>query len=124
MPILRVEVVADPETGLEPTLAQRLADEAGRVLGAEPGTTWVTVEVIPSARYAESGAPTAREVGYRPVFVRVLKRAWPEVPARAAEVGALTAAMAEICGRPRSEVHVIYEPPGGGRVAFGGALVE
>ena len=123
MPILTVAMVADPE-GLDPGLAQRLADEAGRVLGAAPGTTWVMLDLIPSTRYAESRAPGASQPGYRPVFVRVLKRALPEGPARAAEVAALTISSAEVCVRPHSEVHVIYEPPGQGRVAFGGNLVE
>jgi phenylpyruvate tautomerase PptA (4-oxalocrotonate tautomerase family) len=122
MPILQVEIVDNPGATLASGLAQRLADEAGRVLGAAPGTTWVTVNLVPSTRYAESGGDSLP--GYRPIFVRVLKRALPEGPARASEITALTDAIAGVCGWPAGQVHVIYEPPALGRVAFGGAIVE
>lgn len=122
MPILRVEMVDGPGAAVAPDLPQRLADEAGRVLGAAPGTTWVVVSPIPSTQYAESG-PDAGHT-YRPLFVRVLKRTVPEGRARAEEIRALTRAVAEVCGREPSQVHVIYEAPALGRVAFGGVLVE
>jgi len=122
MPILQVEIVDNPGATLASGLAQRLADEAGRVLGAAPGTTWVTVNQIPSTRYAESGGDAGP--GYRPIFVRVLKRVLPEGPARTSEIAALTDAVAGVCGWPAGQVHVIYEPPALGRVAFGGAIVE
>ena len=122
MPILQVEIVDNPGASLAPGLAQRLADAAGRVLGAAPGTTWVTVNLISSERYAESGGDGGP--GYRPIFVRVLKRALPEGSARASEVAALTGAIAEVCGWSAAQVHVIFEPPALGRVAFGGAIVE
>jgi phenylpyruvate tautomerase PptA (4-oxalocrotonate tautomerase family) len=120
MPILTVEIVHDPGTVLAPDLAQRLADEAGRALGSAPGTTWVLVNAVQSTLYAESGGGHA----YRPIFVRVLKRALPEEPERAEEVAALTRAVADVCQRVREQVHVIYEPPALGRVAFGGAIVS
>jgi phenylpyruvate tautomerase PptA (4-oxalocrotonate tautomerase family) len=122
MPILTVEMVDGPGASVAPDLPQRLADEAGRVLGAAPGTTWVVVSVIPSTRYAESGADGGGT--YRPLFVRVLKRALPGATALAEEAGALTRAVAEVCGWVLSQVHVIYEPPALGRVAFGGVMVE
>jgi phenylpyruvate tautomerase PptA (4-oxalocrotonate tautomerase family) len=122
MPILTVEMVDHPGAVLAPELPQRLADEAGRVLGGAPGTTWVVVSQIPAARYAESGAEAGRT--YRPLFVRVLKREMLEGPARAEEAAALTRAVAEVCDRDPSQVHVIYEPPALGRIAFGGVMVE
>ncbi|HET9253230.1 MAG TPA: hypothetical protein VFP58_14045, partial [Candidatus Eisenbacteria bacterium] len=88
MPIVTVEIVHDPETILSQDLAQRLADEAGRVLGSAPGSAWVVVNPIPSTRYAESGGGS-----YRPVFVRVMKRAIPNEPDRSGEVAALTRAV-------------------------------
>jgi phenylpyruvate tautomerase PptA (4-oxalocrotonate tautomerase family) len=121
MPILDVEIVDRPGASLAPDLAQCLADRAGDALGAPPGTTWVTVSLTPSTRYAESGGS---EGGYLPVFVRVLKQSLPVGPAHTAEVAALTRAVGEATGRARDQVHVIYEPPGRGRVAFGGILVE
>lgn len=120
MPILTVEIVHGPGTILASDLPQRLADESGRALGAAPGTTWVVLNPVPSTRYAESGG----DQGYLPIFVRVLKRSLPEGTARVEEVAALASAVAQVCGRPREQVHVIYEPPASGRVAFGGALTE
>jgi phenylpyruvate tautomerase PptA (4-oxalocrotonate tautomerase family) len=120
MPILTVDIVHDPGTVLADDLAQRLADEAGRVLGSAPGTAWVLVSPVPSTRYAESGGGE----GAGPVFVRVLKRAHPDTPARNEEVVALTRAVADVCGRSPDRVHVIYEPPALGRVAFGGVVVR
>ena len=121
MPILAVDIIDRPGASLAPDLAQRLADEAGRALGAPPGTTWVLVDLIPSTRYAESGG---RPGEHLPIFVHVLKRALPEGHERAAEAAALSAAIAGVCGWPPDEVHVIYEPSALGRVAFGGAMVE
>jgi hypothetical protein len=40
------------------------------------------------------------------------------------ETEQITNAIAGICGRPPSNVHIIYEPEGSGRVAFGGKLVR
>ena len=121
MPILTVEIVHD--SGATPTqdLAQRLADRAGEALGAALGTTWVLVNPVPSTRYAESGGGGGE---YRPVFVRVLRRAQPDEADWSDEVSAHTGAVAEVCGRARDQVHVIYEPPALGRVAFGGVMVS
>lgn len=122
MPILEVELVGPlPETARE-GLAARLADRASEVFGAEPGATWVALREIPREDYAESGGgPPA---GVSPIIVRVLKRHLPEGEALAAEIEALTRAVAGACGRPAENVHLVYEPPGAGRVAFGGGLVE
>lgn len=120
MPILEVRVVGELAAHLEADLAQRIADAAGAALGSRPGGTWVTVDTVPAARYAENGG--AGEVA--PVFVRVLLRDGPPREGLAAQVAALTAALAGCCGRPAENVHVVYEPAAAGRVAFGGRLVE
>jgi phenylpyruvate tautomerase PptA (4-oxalocrotonate tautomerase family) len=39
------------------------------------------------------------------------------------EVAKITAAVAQIYGRPAENVHVIYQPEARGRVAFGGEIV-
>ncbi len=40
------------------------------------------------------------------------------------EIAELTERFAEICGRSPEHVHIIYEPPAAGRIAFGGKLRE
>jgi len=122
MPILDVELIrgaAEPERA---TLARRLADAAGAIFESEPGQTWVRVREIAAADYAEN-ATDAAAAGLRPVFVRVLKRALPDAAAMTREIEALTNAVAKETGRPRDQVHVVYEPSGAGRVAFGGRLL-
>lgn len=118
MPIVDIEIVGDADV-VPPALAQTLADVAGRVFGSPPGTTWVRVRALAAAAYAENGSAAGR-----PVFVTVIKRQPPSGPALAQEIGTLTRAIAQALGRPEEGVHVLYEPPGAGRIAFGGALVE
>ena len=57
------------------------------------------------------------------MFVQVLKRRVPDGAELAAEIGALTLAIADGVGRSVSRVHVGYEAPAAGRMAFGGTLV-
>jgi phenylpyruvate tautomerase PptA (4-oxalocrotonate tautomerase family) len=120
MPILEIEIVGDPAAGTRDGLAQRIADAAGRVLGSDPQETWVRVRLLPADHYAENGgAPT----GIAPVFVSLLKRRNPEGKELDLEVANLTTAIADACGRPRDNVHILYDPPGAGRQAFGGRLI-
>jgi phenylpyruvate tautomerase PptA (4-oxalocrotonate tautomerase family) len=119
MPILEIEIVGEP--GAERAgLAQRLADAAGRALGSRPRGTWVRLWWLPHDHYAENGG----EDGPRPVFVSVIERDVPPPPELAPRVRALTRAIAEACGRPDENVHVLYQAPARGRMAFGGALVD
>lgn len=118
MPILEVRLVGDSAA---PDLAQRLADAAAGVLGSPPRGTWVAVELIPPARYAENGGA---DPGVAPVFVRVLLRDGPPREGLAEQVAALCRAVATCCGRPAENVHLVYEPAAAGRVAFGGNLVS
>lgn len=120
MPILEVRAVGELARAA-PEVAQRIADAAAGVLGSPAGGTWVTVDTIPRASYAENGGA---EPGLAPVFVRVLLRAGPPREGLAEQVAALTRTVAGCCGRPEENVHVIYEPAAAGRVAFGGRLVE
>jgi phenylpyruvate tautomerase PptA (4-oxalocrotonate tautomerase family) len=122
MPIVDVEVVG-PDAGANGgALAQALADAAARVFGAPAASTWVRVRALAPAAYAENGAPlVAAEL---PVFVTVRKRAVPARDALAAEVRALTDAVAAILRCPTERVHVEYAPALAGRMAFGGQLVE
>lgn len=123
MPILDVEVVvaadaAPPEAGL----TQVLADAAGRVLEAAPGSTWLRLRTLPDSQYAENGAALAPEDW--PVFVTVLHAHLPQGAALDAQARALTEALAAVLGRSPQRVHVEYAAAGAGRQAFGGVLVR
>ena len=120
MPLIEVEVVADDE--LSPTLAPRLAEAAGGALDAPAGQTWVRLRRLTTASYAESGRGPAS--GVRPVFVQVLQARLPDEAALGRQAAALTAAIAEVCGRPADQVHVVFSPAGAGRTAFGGRLLR
>jgi len=123
MPILEVELIGGAAVPERAGLARRLADAAGAIFGSAPGETWVRVRETNPTDYAEN-ATDAAAAGVHPVFVRVLKRALPEAAELKREVEALTEAVATETGRPPDQVHVVYEPPGAGRVAFGGRLVR
>lgn len=121
MPILDVELVLRPDESLPADLARQIAVRAGEVFAAPPGTTWVKLRTLAATHYAENEAEPGPAVS--PVFVTVLKAHLPEPAALQAEVAALTEAIAAACGRPPENVHILYLPPGVGRVAFGGKLV-
>jgi phenylpyruvate tautomerase PptA (4-oxalocrotonate tautomerase family) len=127
MPILDIEIVAsdpDPSAGsgrvLPANLTQSLADEAAQVFGTPDGTVWVKVRVIPSAHYAEDhGTPP----GVYPVFVTVLKSKVQKGSKLEDEIARLTKVIAKVLNRSEENVHILYQPDGAGRVAFGGKLV-
>lgn len=122
MPVIDVLVVSEASGPPDSTLAQALADAIGTVLGCDPGRAWVRLETLDRGRYAENGAALAGDE--LPVFVRVLHARWPAPEALAAQARSLTDAVAAVVRRPPDRVHVEYAPPGAGRVAFGGRLVE
>jgi phenylpyruvate tautomerase PptA (4-oxalocrotonate tautomerase family) len=119
MPILKIEIVGKPDAGTT-SLARRLADAAGDVFGTPPGRTWVRLRALPASAYAENGGDVPQDAC--PVFVDVLHYEPPEGEARIREVAALTLRIGEACGRPAQNVHVLYQAPARGRIAFGGAL--
>ena len=121
MPILEVEVVLRPNEFLLSDLAARLAEAAAGALASPKGSVWVKLRTIQLTEYAENGElPEA----VHPVFVRVLKSKVPRRGELEQEIARLTEALAQACERPAENVHVIYEPDGTGRVAFGGKLVK
>lgn len=120
MPILNIDLVGDgapPPEGL----ARQLADAAGHVLGSEPNATWVRLRSLSPAEYAENGDayPDAH-----PVLVTIIKGDLAPPDELAIEAAALATAIADVTGRATEHVHIIYEPPGRGRVAFGGELLR
>jgi phenylpyruvate tautomerase PptA (4-oxalocrotonate tautomerase family) len=122
MPILDVEIVVRPNESLPRELAAELANRAGEIFGAPPGTTWVKVRSIARKNYAENGAGPPE--GVFPVFVSVLKVKLPPPDTIQIEVVRLTEAIAQVCARPKENVHIVYLPEGAGRVAFGGKVVR
>jgi phenylpyruvate tautomerase PptA (4-oxalocrotonate tautomerase family) len=121
MPILHVEIVSRPGESIRPGLAQELADRCGEIFGSPPGGTWVKVSILAREAYAEN---RSTEAGLFPVFVSILKAKLPAPQALQVEITRLTEAIAQVCDRPVENVHVIYQPEGSGRVAFGGRLVS
>ena len=120
MPILDVEIVTREGEVLRPSLAREIASAAAAAIGSSAGSTWVRLHELPAHAYAEDG-----ETGdVAPVFVSVLKARVPSDDDLVREVERLTAAVAGACERPRDSVHVLYEPPAHGRIAFGGKLVR
>jgi enamine deaminase RidA (YjgF/YER057c/UK114 family)/phenylpyruvate tautomerase PptA (4-oxalocrotonate tautomerase family) len=121
MPIANVTLIGALDVPAD-DLAQRLADALSQALDAPRGTTWVRVHRVDARDYAEDGGATA---GAPPVFVDLLRRAWPaSTVARATSMRAVADAVARACGRPAASVHVLAEAPAAGRVAFGGALSD
>ncbi len=119
MPIVDVEIVGAPEARLRDGLARRIADAAGEVLRSRPGGTWVRLRYLDAAHYAENGGAPE---GVRPVLVSVLQAVVPDGDALSEQAARLASAVAEACGRPVENVHVVFEPPAAGRIAFGGKL--
>lgn len=116
MPILTIEIVPQLDELLAPDLASRIANRAGQIFDSRPGGTWVKIRVV--AQYAENQSDTS----FFPVFVSVLHSRLPDELRK--QVKELTNAIAEETNRPPENVHIIYEPPGVNRVAFGGNLVR
>jgi hypothetical protein len=78
------------------------------------------VRFVSADDYAENaGGPPA---GAQPVLVSVLLADPPQGTDLAAQAARLTQAIARVCRRPPENVHVLYEPPARGRIAFGGKL--
>lgn len=117
MPIVDIELVGRAGESLPPDLAQALADALGQALGSEPGLVWVRLRTLPQAHYAEN-----RVTAPSPVFVNVLLGRHPEGDELRAQMRSVAKAVADACGTPMQNVHVLLEPPAKGRIAFGGEL--
>ena len=122
MPILEVEIVVNPGEILPAGLAAEIAERAGDIFGSAAGGTWVRIYPLPRENYAENGGSLDDTI--RPVFVSILKAQLPPADILRDEVCRVTEAIAKACGRPAENVHIVYQPEGKGRVAFGGRIVE
>lgn len=119
MPIVTLEMVGD-DLALPAERVQALADALGQLFGSPPGSTWLRVRSLSAAHYAENAVAAD---GLRPVFVEVLERSLPPPDELAQRTRKIATAVAAELDRPAENVHVIYAPPGDGRVAFGGELL-
>lgn len=122
MPILNIRVIGDLPKSVQKNLAGRLADAAGKVFQSGPQHTWVMVQSIPRRQYAENGK--AQPDGVNPIFVSVLLWTVPKPEKLRSQVRCLAKTVAAVCHRAEENVHVLYELPAAGRIAFGGNLVE
>lgn len=130
MPIFHIDLL-DDGAPRDAALPKTLADALGTLLHAEAGHVWVRVTYCPPGEYAENGAGEVP----RWAFVRVILRTLPpEVPppgfktipaseALAGRAYAIAELVARQTGRAREDVHVYFDPPAVGRIAFGGELV-
>ena len=118
MPIIDIEFVQERPGPIEPTLAGKLADALGRVFDIAPGGIWVRLRELPYGAYAENGVAKPP----KPVFVTVLASRPPEGELLEQRAGEITRVVAEHCGRPAENVHVLFEAPARGRISFGGKL--
>lgn len=122
MPILDIELVCRTEGEFSRFSARTFADAVAAVWRAAPGRVWVRLRFLPLACYAENH--TGTDDGALPVFVAIVHAQPPTGAALESEVVALTAAVALAASRPKEQVHLLYEAPATGRVAFGGTLVR
>ena len=121
MSIVDVEIVLKPEETIQDSMVRELADQLGEIFGSSKNGTWIKLHGISDDQYAENGG---KEKGVYPIFVSVLKSRLPHPDEMQKEVDAITGAVATVCHRSASFVHVIYLPEGKGRVAFGGKIVK
>jgi phenylpyruvate tautomerase PptA (4-oxalocrotonate tautomerase family) len=121
MPIVEIEIVLKPNEIIQGEIVEELAEQLSEIFGSPKGTTWVKVRGLTHDHYAENGGTPD---GVFPVFVSVLKSISQTSEEMQNEVERITGAVAQICRRPSGNVHVIYQPDGRGRVAFGGKLVS
>jgi len=120
MPIVDVEIVLRPNETFRQEIVAQLAAELGEVFHSPQRGTWVKVRGLPADHYAENSGMLE---GVYPVFLTIIKSEVPLPDEIQKEVEKITDAVAQICGRPSENVHVIYQPEGKGRVAFGGKLI-
>jgi len=121
MPIVEIEIILKPDEIIHSEMVEELANQLGEIFGSPKRTTWVKVYALERDNYAENGGALD---GVFPIFISVLKSKLPATEEMQKEVEKITGAVAQICGRPSGNVHVIYLPEGRERVAFGGKLVS
>lgn len=119
MPIVTIEIVGGSALrGAK--LSQRLADACSPAFPPEHREVWLQLRLVRGPSWAVSKKSSR---GRKPVFVHVVREVNPRGAKLKQEIQGLTEAVARVTGRPRDQVHVLYEPSAKGRMAFGGRLV-
>ncbi len=122
MPIVTIQIVASKsENTYSVAQVEKLSDDLGAIFNSEPGGTWVKLEYLDRSQYSENEVRPDSSI--QPTFVEVLKRTLPNQDTLAVEAHQIAAKIADVLSRPLDNVHIIYLPPGEGRVAFGGKLL-
>jgi phenylpyruvate tautomerase PptA (4-oxalocrotonate tautomerase family) len=119
MPIIDIELVSGTQAPAAPGVTQVLADALGDAFEVEAGKVWVRMRALPAANYAENRANAPE-----PAFVTIIASAPPTGEVLRRRVAQITEIVARHIHRPPELVHVLFEPPARGRIAFGGHLVE
>ena len=115
MPIFHIETTRRPARAA----LRSLADALGELFDAPAGHVWVRIVPLDPALVAENLEGTPSDGA----LVRVILRALPEEAVLAERAKAITRLVAATLGRPEADVHVYFDPPAAGRIAFGGELV-
>lgn len=120
MPILNIELVGHVPDSTRDGLARRIAEAAADTLESAPHRTWVKLHFLEENQYSENGG--APEDGARPVIVSVLLSKLPNEDDLSQLAAVLADRIAKACNRSPQNVHLMFEPPAAGRIAFGGQL--
>jgi phenylpyruvate tautomerase PptA (4-oxalocrotonate tautomerase family) len=120
MPIVDVKIVTSAGTTLPEGTAKVVAEALAAVFQAPEGRVWVRLQQLAEHLYAANGSAES----VHPVFITVPHADLPPREALAAQALAVSKAVAGCLKREPEQVHVEYAPPGRGRVAFGGKLVQ
>ena len=120
MPIVDALIVVESGGSVPEGAAKVLADALARVFASPPGRVWVRVEALPASRFAENGDTPH----IRPVFLRVLHADSPAPAVLAIQAAEIARAVGGCLGCAPELVHIEYAPPGRGRVACGGNLLQ
>ena len=122
MPIVTIQIViSESDNRYSTKHIERISDLLGTLFNSDPGGTWIKLEYLDSHLYAENEMHPNSNI--QPTFVEVLKRSLPDQDSLAAEAKQIAAKIAHVLSRPVESVHIIYLPPAGGRIAFGGNLL-
>lgn len=122
MPMANIQIVLKNNAAAYPdNITSQLADALGSFFNCSPGTTWVRLSYLTASHYAEN--QISQQDCPDPVFVELLLKNTAEQHHRALDARKIANIVAEILQRPENEIHIIFQPPGVGRVAFGGKLI-